>query len=547
MAALQPQSIPQVVGAKPRQPDILAPKQQPKGQPILPQGPAPIRPASSVSTQTAQNQSILLSKQGRGRTKTHAVRPAGPNFKQEPGQQQPKMTQQQQQQGQQGTVHHLVTPAGNKMVVMSTGAPLNIGTAPMVSMGTQQVVQINADNVQKQQQAAQQQQIHLQQQQQQIKNAQQQQQQQQFLQQQMLQTQYQIAHLQMQQQPQQQLQVTQQTAQPQYIATQQQQQQAQNQLLQHQAQQQQQHQQQQTMIPQIMIHQGQGGIQGATTTISLQQHQQQQQQHAIQPKSTLLIQQQPHASIQPTHVIDQRQVSGMTVGGAVTTTTTTAGQQTTPQLVLPSGNILPQIQVRENTPTQNILKKPIKSNKMIPTNNVDLLFQQLGTASAPMVAVGNVTVATPQNIVNPLTSPHQQSLQPPANPLMSMATFTAMSGGGGVAVSPVPTHLSTPPKDDDNKNTTTPELISTSGLLSNQNSMANFSTTTTTSTQSPTKDVTNKSIESSGSLAEPAEKEKNTNTVTPMDTTPAKGKIFLNKISFGSYSAFDNLLQRISF
>lgn len=72
----------------------LAPKTQttPQRAPtILPQG-SQIRPASSVSTQTAMNQNAsLMAKTSKVRTKQTPVRPAAPNIKvslsQQPGQQ----------------------------------------------------------------------------------------------------------------------------------------------------------------------------------------------------------------------------------------------------------------------------------------------------------------------------------------------------------------------------------------------------------------------------------------------------------------------------
>lgn len=54
---------------------------QPRAPAILPQG-APIRPASSVSTQTAMNQNAnLMAKAPKVRTKQTPVRPAAPNIK----------------------------------------------------------------------------------------------------------------------------------------------------------------------------------------------------------------------------------------------------------------------------------------------------------------------------------------------------------------------------------------------------------------------------------------------------------------------------------
>lgn len=99
-----------------------------RAQQILPQNGNQIRPASSVSTQTAQNQSLLKQKM---RTKQTPVRPALQAMKTEAGQVQPKTqtmsvataaglqqlnaaVAQQQQQQQQPTMHQVVTSAGNK-------------------------------------------------------------------------------------------------------------------------------------------------------------------------------------------------------------------------------------------------------------------------------------------------------------------------------------------------------------------------------------------------------------------------------------------------
>lgn len=81
---------------------------QPRGPTILPQG-APIRPASSVSTQTAMNQNAnLMAKAPKVRTKQTPVRPAAP--------QNIKVIN--QQTGQQATMmQQVVTPTGvNKYV-----------------------------------------------------------------------------------------------------------------------------------------------------------------------------------------------------------------------------------------------------------------------------------------------------------------------------------------------------------------------------------------------------------------------------------------------
>lgn len=91
--------------------DSLAPKTQQTQQraaPILPQG-AQIRPASSVSTQTAMNQNAnLMAKASKVRTKQTPVRPAAPNIK----------VSLNQQTGQQTMMQQVVTPGGvNKWVL----------------------------------------------------------------------------------------------------------------------------------------------------------------------------------------------------------------------------------------------------------------------------------------------------------------------------------------------------------------------------------------------------------------------------------------------
>lgn len=88
--------------------DNLAVKQAARAQPLLPQAAPPIRPASSVSTQTAQTQNpgMLTPKTGKVRTKQHTVRATGPIMKQDMNNQ-AKMCNTSQ-------VQQVVTSAGNK-------------------------------------------------------------------------------------------------------------------------------------------------------------------------------------------------------------------------------------------------------------------------------------------------------------------------------------------------------------------------------------------------------------------------------------------------
>lgn len=69
--------------------DNGTPKQIARPPTLLPQGATPpIRPASSVSTQTAQtpNAGMLTPKTGKVRTSKHTIRPPGPLVKQDLGQ-----------------------------------------------------------------------------------------------------------------------------------------------------------------------------------------------------------------------------------------------------------------------------------------------------------------------------------------------------------------------------------------------------------------------------------------------------------------------------
>ncbi|XP_055705560.1 polyhomeotic-proximal chromatin protein isoform X2 [Phlebotomus papatasi] len=176
MFAVQPNpqaAAPQVIQAQPQNPTItlpcnmqpsvvnkqpqrvatetIAPKQPTRAAPILPQGAGgggggaqQIRPASSVSTQTQQNQVML--KPGKLRAKPHTVRPSAPGAIKGDAMIQAKIVQGGQvaystaQSVPQQTMHQVMTSAGSKMVVMSTnpGTPINIG-ATQLTQPTQQI------------------------------------------------------------------------------------------------------------------------------------------------------------------------------------------------------------------------------------------------------------------------------------------------------------------------------------------------------------------------------------------------------------------------
>ncbi|KMZ07795.1 uncharacterized protein Dsimw501_GD24614, isoform C [Drosophila simulans] len=263
-----------------QQQQLTAAALQRPGAPIMPHNGTQVRPASSVSTQTAQNQSLLKAKM---RNKQQPVRPALATLKTEIGQVtgQNKVvghltTVQQQQQA--TNLQQVVNAAGNKMVVMSTtGTPITLQNGQTLHAAT-------AAGVDKQQQ-----QLQLIQKQQ-------------ILQQQMLQQQ--IAAIQMQQQAavQAQQQQQQQVSQQQQVNAQQQQAVAQQQQAVAQAQQQQREQQQQVAQAQA---QHQQALANATQQILqvapnqfITSHQQQQQQQLHNQLIQQQLQQQAQAQVQ---------------------------------------------------------------------------------------------------------------------------------------------------------------------------------------------------------------------------------------------------------
>ncbi|XP_055688960.1 polyhomeotic-proximal chromatin protein isoform X2 [Lutzomyia longipalpis] len=335
MFAVQPNpqaAAPQVIQAQPQNPTItlpcnmqpsvvnkqpqrvatetIAPKQPTRAAPILPQGASggggtqQIRPASSVSTQTQQNQVML--KSNKLRAKPHTVRPNAPGAIKGDAMIQAKIVGGQvahstAQSVPQQTMHQVMTSAGSKMVVMSTnpGTPINIGATQLTQMTTAQPAQQIQITTEKQA---------LQQQQQQ--KAQAQRGAQQVFQPQVVQH---IQQLQQQMHPQ--AATIQQQA---FLQTQQQQQQAvQNQLLQQQQQQ------------QIVIQQ-QGGPQQVLTVTAAGP------QPAIQPKpSTMVI------GTSPQHQIVADRGTVTTVAAATSTSN--------PVQVVPTSTILNQVNTQLGT------------------------------------------------------------------------------------------------------------------------------------------------------------------------------------------------------
>lgn len=122
--------------------DNLTPKQQtPTRTPtLLPQSAnQTIRPnqASSVSTQTANQNQVIIGQKNAKLRKPPTVRPAVPNLKTDAGNQTQKLLPNQQ-------MHQIVTSVGNKMVVMS-----NNGTQMLPQMMQKQqtafLQQVNVD------------------------------------------------------------------------------------------------------------------------------------------------------------------------------------------------------------------------------------------------------------------------------------------------------------------------------------------------------------------------------------------------------------------
>ncbi|KAH8350669.1 hypothetical protein KR059_011635, partial [Drosophila kikkawai] len=106
-----------VATAQLQQQQLTAAALQRPGAPIMPHNGTQVRPASSVSTQTAQNQSLL---KGKMRTKQQPVRPALSALKTENGQLAGQnkvvghMATVQQQQQATANLQQVVNSAGNK-------------------------------------------------------------------------------------------------------------------------------------------------------------------------------------------------------------------------------------------------------------------------------------------------------------------------------------------------------------------------------------------------------------------------------------------------
>ncbi|XP_016995652.2 polyhomeotic-proximal chromatin protein isoform X1 [Drosophila takahashii] len=341
-----------------QQQQLTAAALQRPGAPIMPHNGTQVRPASSVSTQTAQNQSLLKAKM---RNKQQPVRPALPTLKTENGQVggQNKVvghltTVQQQQQA--TNLQQVVNAAGNKMVVMSTtGTPITLQNGQTLHSATtgvdkqQQQLQLIQKQQFLQQQMFQQQIAAIQMQQQAAVQAQQQQQQQQVSQQQQVNAQQQQAVAQQQQavaqaqqqQREQQQQVAQAQAQQQQAlanATQQILQVAPNQFITSHQQQQQQQLHNQLIQQQLQQQaQAQAQVQAQVQAQAQQQQQQREQQQQQQQNiiQQIVVQQSGGASAQQQQQQAQQQSGQLQLSSvpfSVSSTTTPAGIATSSAL-----------------------------------------------------------------------------------------------------------------------------------------------------------------------------------------------------------------------
>ncbi|GAB0092308.1 hypothetical protein DMENIID0001_072980 [Sergentomyia squamirostris] len=393
--------------------ETIAPKQPTRAAPILPQGAGgagggtqQIRPASSVSTQTQQNQVML--KPSKLRAKSHTVRPNAPGGIKGDAMIQAKIVQSGQvahstaQSMPQQTMHQVMTSAGSKMVVMSTtpGTPINIGATQLTQMTSApgQQIQIATD---KQQSMQIQQQLQHQQKSQAQAQASAQRPPQVF------QPQV-VQHIQqLQQQIHQQPTTISQQA---FIQTQQQQQQAvQNQLMQHQSQQQQHQQQAQQQPQQIVIQQQGGQPQVLTVTAAAQQT-------AIQPKpSTMVI-----GTSQQHQILTDR----VSTVAAITS-------NTNPVQVLPSSGILSALSSSTN------LIGPLTSPQAPLQPPPNPLVAMTTLSAAPLSNIPLSTPSTPKDN----TLAHQEVTKPVevSTPGKQIETSIAASGAGVTATTDTPT------------------------------------------------------------------------------------------------------------
>ncbi|KQS26027.1 uncharacterized protein Dere_GG12650, isoform C [Drosophila erecta] len=495
-----------------QQQQLTAAALQRPGAPIMPHNGTQVRPASSVSTQTAQNQSLLKAKM---RNKQQPVRPALSTLKTEIGQVagQNKVvghltTVQQQQQA--TNFQQVVNAAGNKMVVMrTTGTPITLQNGQTLHAATtagvdkqQQLQLIEKQQLQQQilqQQMLQQQIAAIQMQQQQAAVQAQQQQQQQVSQQQQANAQQQQAVAQQQQavaqaqqqQREQQQQVAQAQAQHQQAlanATQQILQVAPNQFItSHQQQQQQQLHNQ--LIQQQLQQQAQAQVQAQVQAQAQQQQQQREQQQNIIQQ--IVVQQSAGATSQQQqqqqhHQSGQLQLSS--VPFSVSSTTTPAGIATSSALqaaLSASGGIFQ-------------TAKPSACSSSSPTSSVVTITNQTSTPLVTSSTVASLQQAQAQSQAAQVQQ-HQQlisatiaggtqqqpqgppSLTPTTNPILAMTSMMNATVG----------HISTAPPVT--VSVTSTAVTPSSGqlvLLSTASSSGGGSTPATPTKETPSKGLT---------------------------------------------------------
>ncbi|XP_043659519.1 polyhomeotic-proximal chromatin protein [Drosophila teissieri] len=442
-----------------QQQQLTAAALQRPGAPIMPHNGTQVRPASSVSTQTAQNQSLLKAKM---RNKQQPVRPALSTLKTEIGQVagQNKVvghltTVQQQQQA--TNLQQVVNAAGNKMVVMSTtGTPITLQNGQTLHAATtagvdkqQQIQLIEKQQLQLLQQMQQQIAAMQQMQRQQVQQPQQPQvtQQQQVnaqQQQAVAQQQQAVAQAQQQQREQQQQGVQAQAQHQQALAnaTQQILQVAPNQFItSHQQQQQQQLHNQ--LIQQQLQQQAQAQVQAQVQAQAQQQQQQREQQQNIIQQ--IVVQQSAGAAAQQQqqqqhHQSGQLQLSS--VPFSVSSTTTPAGIATSSALqaaLSASGAIFQTAKpgaCSSSSPTSSVVTITNQNSTPLVTSSTVASLQQAQAQSQA------AQVQQHQQLISATiaggTQQQQQgppSLTPTTNPILAMTSMMNATVG----------HLSTAP------------------------------------------------------------------------------------------------------
>ncbi|KAH8342939.1 hypothetical protein KR059_001920, partial [Drosophila kikkawai] len=524
-----------VATAQLQQQQLTAAALQRPGAPIMPHNGTQVRPASSVSTQTAQNQSLL---KGKMRTKQQPVRPALSALKTENGQLAGQnkvvghMATVQQQQQATANLQQVVNSAGNKMVVMSTtGTPITLqngqtlhaataGVAGVDKQQQQQQLQLIQKQQYLQQQMFQQQIAALQMQQQAAAQAQQQQQQQVTQQQQQVTAQQQQAVAQAQQQQrEQQQQVAQAQAQQQQAlanATQQILQVAPNTFItSHQQQQQQLHNQ---LIQQQLQQQVQAQAQVQAHVQAQAQAQQQQQQQQQQREQQQNIIQQIVVSGGATSQQQQQNTGQLQLNNVpftVSSTTTPAGIATSSALqaaLSASGAIFQTAKpgtCSSSLPTSSVVTITNQSSTPLVTSSTVASLQQ-AQAQAQLQQQQQQLITTAMAVASQQQQQQQQQQGPPSltattpspttNPILAMTSMMNATVG----------HLSSAPP-------VTVSVTSTA-VTPSPGQLVTLSSASTPTKETPSKTATLVPI---GSPMTPASVSAQDRSATPKSSTPA--------------------------